>query len=46
METQRQWSDRVIACTTPVILALYSIVAFTARQLVLQESLMTRRAAW
>lgn len=46
METQRQWSDRAIACTTPVILALYSIVALTARQLVPQGSRMTRHAAW
>lgn len=34
METQRQWSARAIACSTPVILALYSIVTLTARQLV------------
>jgi hypothetical protein len=46
METQRQWSDRAIACTTPVILALYSIVALTARQLMPQSCLMTRHAAW
>jgi hypothetical protein len=46
METQRQWSDRAIACTTPVILALFSIVALTARQLVSQDDLMPRRAAW
>jgi hypothetical protein len=46
MEIQRQWSDRAIACTTPVILALYSIVALTVRQLLLQPSLMTRHAAW
>jgi hypothetical protein len=46
METQRQWSDRAIACTTPVILALYSIVALTARQLVPQDRLMIRHAAW
>lgn len=46
METQRQWSDRAIACTTPVILALYSIVTLTARQLVPQVSQMTRHAAW
>jgi hypothetical protein len=46
METQRQWSARAIACTTPVILALYSIVTLTARQLVPQDSLMTRHAAW
>jgi hypothetical protein len=46
METQRQWSDRAIARTTPVILALYSIVALTAKQLVPQDRLMTRHAAW
>lgn len=46
METQRQWSGHAIACTTPIILALYSIVTLTARQLVPQESLMTRHAAW
>lgn len=45
METQRQWSDRAIACTTPVILGLYSIVALTAKQLVPQDSLMIRHAA-
>lgn len=39
METQRQWSDRAIACTTPIIFAFYSIVALTARQLV-------RRSLW
>lgn len=46
METQRQWSARAIACTTPVILALYSIVTLTARELVPQDSLMIRHAAW
>jgi hypothetical protein len=33
-------------CTTPVILALYSIVTLTAKQLMRQDSLMTRHAAW
>lgn len=33
-------------CTTPVILALYSIVALMARQLAPQDSLMSRHAAW
>jgi hypothetical protein len=46
METQRQWCARAIACTTPVILALYSIVTLTARELVPQDSLMARHAAW
>ncbi|WP_167238142.1 hypothetical protein [Massilia genomosp. 1] len=46
METQRQWSDRAIACSTPVILALYSLVALAAKQLLEHDILMTRHAAW
>lgn len=46
METQRQWSDRAIACTTPVILALFSIVTLAARTLIPSNGLMTRQAAW
>src|SRR5262249_49424881 len=30
METQRQWSDRAIARTTPVVLGLYSLVMLVA----------------
>jgi hypothetical protein len=46
METQRQWSGRAVARTTPAILALYSIVTLTAKQLVPQDDLMIRHAAW
>ena len=46
METQRQWSSRAIARTTPAILALYSVVTLTAKQLVPQDDLMIRHAAW
>jgi hypothetical protein len=46
METQRQWSDRAIACTMPVILEPYSIVTLAANELVSQASLTTRHAAW
>jgi hypothetical protein len=46
MKTQRQWSDRAIARTTPLILAPYSIVALTAKQVVRLGSLMTRHVAW
>lgn len=46
METQRQWSDRAIACTTPAILALHSIVALAARQLLEHGTLIARHAAW
>ena len=30
METQRQWSDRAIARTTPVLLGLFSVVTLLA----------------
>jgi hypothetical protein len=33
LETQRQWSDRAIARTTPCLLALFSIVALLAARL-------------
>jgi hypothetical protein len=46
METQRQWSDRAIARTTPVILALYSIVTWCAHRLQEQGALLVREAAW
>ena len=32
METQRQWNDQAIARTTPVLLALYSVVTLMAQQ--------------
>jgi BarA-like signal transduction histidine kinase len=33
LETQRQWSDRAIARTTPVLLAVFSLVTVLALQL-------------
>jgi hypothetical protein len=31
VESQRQWSDRAIARTTPVLLGLYSLVTLMAK---------------
>lgn len=45
-ETQRQWSDKAIARSTPVILALFSIVTLLANRLVRAEHLPLRSAAW
>ncbi|WP_244889842.1 hypothetical protein [Microvirga massiliensis] len=42
VETQRQWSDRAIARTTPCRLALFSIVTLLAAQL----SRRARMAVW
>jgi len=46
METQRQWSSRAIARTTPVILALYSIVTLMAARLLEHQTIIIQHAAW
>lgn len=46
VETQRQWSDRAIARTTPVLLALFSLVTLLAARLVRDGHLPRRTAAW
>lgn len=46
VETQRQWSDLAIARTTPVLLALFSIVTLLAERLHQQEKLHIATAAW
>jgi len=46
VETQRQWSDQAIARTTPVLLALFSIVALWADQLYKQQVLNLEQTAW
>jgi hypothetical protein len=46
VETQRQWSDRAIARTTPLLLALFSIVTLRAPRLVRDGRLPVRTAAW
>jgi hypothetical protein len=47
MQTQRQWSDKAIARSTPIILALYSIVALLAKELIEQQQpMIIRQAAW
>jgi hypothetical protein len=46
VETQRQWSDPAIARTTPVLLALFSIVALWADQLYKQQVVNLEQTAW
>jgi hypothetical protein len=46
VETQRQWSDQAIARTTPVLMALFSIVALWADQLYRQQLLKVEQTAW
>lgn len=46
LETQRQWSDRAIARTTPVLLGLFSLVTLLATRLVRDGQLPVRTSAW
>jgi hypothetical protein len=46
IETQRQWSDKATAQTTPVLLALYSIVTLIAAHLLGTNTTPVRMAAW
>src|SRR5262249_51690883 len=46
METQRQWSDRAIARTTPVLLGLYSLVTLLAVRWHEQGALPAAGSAW
>src|SRR5262249_51761071 len=46
METQRQWSERAIARTTPALLSLYSIVTLTAHLLIEKGLTSVRSTAW
>ncbi len=46
METQRQWSGRAIARTTPALLGLYSLVALWADELQRGSPILPRAATW
>lgn len=46
VETQRQWSDRAIARTTPVLLGLFSLTTLLADQLHQQHELYLGTAVW
>jgi hypothetical protein len=46
VETQRQWSDKAIERTTPVLLGLFSIITLLAEQLHQQGKLKIATAAW
>jgi hypothetical protein len=46
VETQRQWSDRAVARTTPALLGLYSLVALWADELHRGHAILPRAAAW
>ncbi len=45
-ETQRQWSDRAIARTTPALLGLYSLVTLWTDELHRRSAILPRAATW
>ena len=46
VETQRQWSDKAIARTTPCLLGLFSLVTLLGRQLTPHARRATDTSAW
>jgi len=46
VETQRQWSDKAIARTTPVLMGLFSWVSLLAHQSQIDGKLPIRQASW
>jgi hypothetical protein len=46
LETQRQWSDRAIARTTPILLSLFSVVTLCATRLVRAGTIPLHATAW
>lgn len=46
METQRQWSDKAIARTTPCLMALFSLVCLFAVEMLKKQPLPILSTAW
>ena len=46
METQRQWSAKAVARTTPCVLGLYALITLLAERVREQQGLTMRRDAW
>ena len=46
VETQRQWTDRAIARTTPMLLGLFSLVTLLADDIQHTDTIVARSARW
>ena len=46
VETQRQWSNKAIARTTPALFGLFSIITVLAQRLALRGKVIVRQTAW
>ena len=46
VETQRQWSDKSIARTTPVLMGLYSVICLIGNRMNNENQLIPEKTAW
>ena len=46
VETQRQWSDKAIARTNPVLMGLFPLVTLLVQALIVKDGVRLRQAAW
>jgi hypothetical protein len=46
VETQRQWSDKAIARTTPILMASYTIICLIANRIYESHGLKVEQTAW
>lgn len=46
IETQRQWSDKAIARTTPSLMALFSLICLFAKEMLSGAALPISKTAW
>jgi len=46
VETQKQWSDKAIARTTPILMSLYTLVCLIGHHLNEETPLIAEKAAW
>ena len=46
METQRQWSAKAVARTTPCVLGLYALIILLVERMREQHTLIVRCEAW
>jgi len=46
VETQKQWSDKAIVRTTPILMALYTIVCLIGHRLNEETLIITEKTAW
>jgi hypothetical protein len=46
VETQRQWSDKAIARTTPILMGFYTIVCLICNRIAEEQSIEVAQTAW